>query len=102
MSDAAPSVPRMSDVPLAYPVPWLFIRDRAPVYGLKNASLETLRHVWVAVIGSGTVPEHTPMALAPGETLWVPIAGDDLAWDSTLLVRWRREDGSEYLWRAVF
>lgn len=102
MSDATPSVPGMSQLPLAYPVPWLLIREHAPTYGLRNASLETLKHVWVTVVGPGTVPDHIPRAVAPGETLWVPVLGDDLAWDSFLHVRWRRSDGSEYLWRAVF
>jgi len=92
----------MSHVALAYPVPWLFIRELAPTYGLRNASLETLRHVWVTVVGSGSVPDHVPRAVAPGETLWIPILGDDLAKDSFVNVRWRRADGSEYLWRAVF
>ncbi len=92
----------MSDVPLAYPVPWLFIREHAPIYGLKNASLEPLRHVWFALIGPGTLPAHLPMTLRPGEVAWFPVTGEDLARSSMLQVRWRRQDESEYLWRAVF
>lgn len=92
----------MSKPLLAYPVPWIVLRQHAPTYGLKNASLETLRHVWVAVIGAGAVPRHTPVTVAPGETVWVPVSGSDLAVDSFLTVRWRREDDGEYLWRTPF
>lgn len=92
----------MTDVPLAYPVPWLFIRDHAPTYGLKNCSLESLKHVSFLLLGPGSLPEHLPMAVGAGETAWLPIAGDDLARASTLLVRWRRQNDDEYLWRCAF
>jgi hypothetical protein len=92
----------MSDVPLAYPVPWLFIRDHAPTYGLKNASLETLKHVSFALLGPGSMPEHFPMTVNAGDTAWLPIEGDDLPRATTLVVRWRRQNDDEYLWRCVF
>jgi hypothetical protein len=89
-------------LPLAYPVPWLFIREHAPVYGLRNASLETLRHVGFALLGPGSLPAHIPVSVAPGGTAWVPVFGRDLAKATVLVVRWRRENGDEYLWRAAF
>ncbi|WP_027479064.1 hypothetical protein [Gryllotalpicola ginsengisoli] len=92
----------MPDLPLAYPVPWLFIRDYAPRYGLKNASLETLRNVWCSLLGPGALPLQLPVNVEPGQTLWVPVHGADLARDTLLVVRWRRENGEEYLWRAAF
>lgn len=92
----------MSDVPLSYPVPWIFIRDHAPTYGLKNASLEPLSHVSLALIGPGSLPDHFPMSVCAGESVWVPIDGDDLARSTTLIVRWRRQNDDEYLWRCVF
>jgi hypothetical protein len=92
----------MSDVPLAYPVPWLFIREHAPTYGLKNCSLETLKHVSFSLIGPGSLPAHFPMTVNAGDTAWLPIEGGDLARSSSLVVRWRRQNDDEYLWRCVF
>jgi len=92
----------MSDLPFAYPVPWLFIREHAPTYGVKNGSLETLRHVSFSLIGPGAVPAHAPVSVEPGGIAWVPISGSELARATLLVVRWRRENGDEYLWRAAF
>lgn len=86
----------------AYPVPGRFLRERAPVYGLRNTGRETLHTVAVALDGPGLLAARAPRSLRPGETAWLPIRGDDLARATTLLVRWRRENDEEYLWRVAF
>jgi hypothetical protein len=88
--------------PLAYPVPFRFDRSDAPRYALTNASLETLRGVTFALIGSGRMPVQAPITLKPAATAVLTIAGDDLASNTILIVRWRRENDDEYLWRASF
>ena len=92
----------MSDVSLAYPVPWLFLRSHAPTYGLRNGSLEDLRHVAVTLAGPGSLPAVLPRTVRSGETLWLSVLGADLARSTTLVVRWRRQNDDEYLWRCVF
>lgn len=88
--------------PPAYPVPFRFDRSDAPRYALTNASLETLRGVTFALIGSGRMPAQTPITLRPAATTVLTIVGDDLASNTILVVRWRRENGDEYLWRVSF
>lgn len=102
MSVVVLSVLGMSDVVIAYPVPWFVMRDRAPRYGLRNGSLETLRHVSFALVGPGALPAQQPVTVGPGATTWFWVHGRDLARATLLVVRWRRENGDEYLWRVAF
>jgi hypothetical protein len=90
------------DVPVSYPVPFRFDRSQAPRYRLLNASLETLSAVSFSLMGAGTMPVQAPFALPPNSSTTLIIAGDDLARNTILIVRWRRENGDEYLWRTSF
>lgn len=102
MFDSA--TPRASPGPpaLAYPAPFVFDRSGAPIYVLVNASLERLHGVRFALLGPGSMPVQGPVVLPPGARARIPIFGDDLARATILVVRWFRENGDEYLWRAVF
>jgi hypothetical protein len=95
-------LPPSDDPPLAYPVPFRFDRSDPPRYGLRNASLETLSGVTFALLGAGNMPVQAPVTLQPGTTASLIITGEDLARDTILIVRWRRANGEEYLWRASF
>lgn len=88
--------------PDAYPVPFRFIRDHAPHYGLRNLSAERLRGVTFSLLGPGLLAAPPFVHLAPGATAWIAVHGDDLPRASALVVRWLRENGDEYLWRVVF
>ena len=88
--------------PRAYPVPFRFDRSTPPRYKLWNASLEILSGVTFALIGGGSMPLQAPVTLAAGATETLVITGHDLARDTVLIVRWRRENGDEYLWRVSF
>lgn len=87
---------------LAYPVPFLFDRSTPPRYRLRNASLETLTGVRFSLLGAGSMPVQAPITLDPGETAEIRIHGHDLARSTVLVVRWHRDNGDEYLWRASF
>jgi hypothetical protein len=85
-----------------YRVPFLFDRSRAPRYRLVNMSAERVRGVTLSLAGPGVMASSTPRALAPAESLDVTVRGDDLAVATTLIVRWVRPDGADYLWRVAF
>ncbi|RQP09316.1 MAG: hypothetical protein EAS51_12215 [Microbacteriaceae bacterium] len=85
-----------------YRVPFAFDRRDAPRYVLRNRGTETVRGVTATLLGSGLMPAGHPRALAPGDELELRIRGDDLARDTTLVIRWLRPSGEEYLWRIAF
>jgi hypothetical protein len=85
-----------------YRVPFLFDRSRAPAYRLVNIGAERLRGVSVALVGSGVMSPVMPGALEPTEAIELRVRGDHLERDATLLVRWLRPNGEEYLWRVCF
>jgi hypothetical protein len=87
---------------LAYPVPFVFDRSTPPRFFLRNASLERLSGVRFALLGAGSMPVQAPISLDAGEAAEIRIHGDDLARSTVLVVRWHRENGDEYLWRASF
>lgn len=97
-----PTPTRSTGPPLAYPVPFQFIRARAPDYLLANRSMEPLTGIRLSLTGPGAMPALGPRSLPPGGELWVHISGDDLARSTALIVRWLRANGDEYLWRVVF
>jgi len=86
----------------AYRVPFAVDRRRAPTYRLVNASLEPLRWVHVELDGPGLASAPLTPRLDPGAAIEVEVRGRDLAAASTLIVRWLRASGDEYLWRVAF
>lgn len=85
-----------------YRIPFTFDRSRPPCFRLTNVGAETLRGVSATLLGRGLMPAGPPRSLRPGEHLEVTIRGDDLARETTLVIRWLRPDNEEYLWRVVF
>jgi hypothetical protein len=85
-----------------YRVPFLFDRTRAPVYRLVNISAERLRGVTVALAGSGVMSPVMPGTLEPAQAIELRVRGAHLERDATLMVRWLRPSGEEYLWRVCF
>lgn len=85
-----------------YRVPFAFDRSRPPHFRLTNESAETLRGVSATLLGRGLMPAGPPRSLGPGEYLEVTIRGDDLARETTLVIRWLRPTDEEYLWRVAF
>ncbi|GAB3607121.1 hypothetical protein GCM10027413_25300 [Conyzicola nivalis] len=89
--------------PLAYRVPFIVDRSRAPVrYYLVNRSAETLDGMRLAVLGSGLLLPLSQSRLLPGAVLGFAVRGHDLARNSVVIVRWFRPNGDEYLWRVSF
>jgi hypothetical protein len=85
----------------AYRVPFHFDRSGAPRYRLTNVGDEPLRGVTFLLSGPGVMPTTFRALLPPGSSIDVVIRGD-LARATTLIVRWLRPDGSDYLWRVSF
>ena len=89
--------------PLAYRVPFVVDRSRAPVrYYLVNRSSETLDSVRLALLGSGLLLPVSQSRVRPGGVLGFAVRGPDLARGSVVVVRWFRPNGDEYLWRVSF
>ncbi len=85
-----------------YRVPFVFDRRHAPRYVLRNRGSETVRAVTATLLGSGVMSTGHPRALAPGGELEFVVRGEHLARDATLVIRWLRPGGEEYLWRVTF
>jgi hypothetical protein len=89
--------------PLAYRVPFVVDRSRAPVrYYLVNRSGETLHGLRLAVLGSGLLLPVSQTRLLPGGVLGFAVRGHELARNSVVVVRWFRPNDDEYLWRVSF
>ncbi|WP_375399425.1 hypothetical protein [uncultured Amnibacterium sp.] len=56
----------------------------------------------VTLLGSARLIAAVPGRVHPGERIRFAIRGQDPAIDSTLIVRWLRPGGEEYLAREVF
>lgn len=63
---------------------------------------ERLRAVTVMLTGPGRLATGPPISMRPGEGLEFTITGAQLEVASSLVVRWLRSDGDEYMWRTVF
>jgi hypothetical protein len=85
-----------------YRVPFFFDRSRAPVYRLVNVGSEPLRGVTLTLLGAGVMPAGIPVALGPTEAIELTIRGDHLERASSIVVRWLRPSGEDYVWRAAF
>jgi hypothetical protein len=89
--------------PLAYRVPFVVDRSRAPVrYYLVNRSGEPLHGLRLAVLGSGLLLPVSQTRLLPGGVLGFAVRGHELARNSVVVVRWFRPNDDEYLWRVSF
>ena len=89
--------------PLAYRVPFVVDRSRAPYrYYLVNRSSETLDSVRLSVLGSGLLLPVSQSRVLPGALLGFAVRGPNLARNSVVVVRWFRPNGDEYLWRVSF
>jgi hypothetical protein len=85
-----------------YAVPFEFDRSTPPHYRLVNVGGERLAGVSALLGGRGVMPALPPTSLGPRESVELVIRGDELALDATLVVRWLRPSGEEYLWRVAF
>lgn len=86
----------------AYRVPFHVERPGPGRLRLVNAGAETVSRVLLLVHGPGLVDADPIGALAPGEAVEARVRGRDLALATSIVVRWFREDGDEYLWRIAF
>lgn len=85
-----------------YRVPLFFDRSRAPLYRVVNISDEPLRGFMGLISGSGMMPAMDPMLLLPRQYVELHLRGDDLAVATTVIFRWMRRNGDEYLLRVSF
>ncbi|MGO2658458.1 hypothetical protein [Mycetocola reblochoni] len=112
--DGAPSArPRPSLIPgsssgrspdqraLAYPLPLVLDRSRAPRYRLVNVGDEELGWVRLRVDGPGVMPLSPPLRLDPGRSREVVVHSADPERNVRLQVSWRRPNGQSYLWSFV-
>lgn len=83
-------------------MPFTFDRSHPPRFRLTNQGPEVVRGVSATLLGRGLMPAGPPRSLRPGEHLEVTIRGDDLARETTLVIRWLRPNDEEYLWRVAF
>jgi hypothetical protein len=89
--------------PLAYRVPFVVDRSRAPVrYYLVNRSPESLDGVRLTLLGSGEMLPISARRVRPGGIVAFAAYGVALSRTSVVIVRWFRPDGDEYLWRVSF
>lgn len=89
--------------PLAYRVPFVVDRSRAPVrYYLVNRSSETLASVRLSLLGSGLLLPISRSSMLPGSLLGFAVRGPNIARNAVVIVRWFRPNGDEYLWRVSF
>lgn len=88
--------------PAAYPVPFRVERGAAGRVRLVNRSDETLRCVTLFVLGPGLLDADVVGTLPPGDLVHARVRGSDLELATSLVVRWFRADGEEYLWRVAF
>lgn len=83
-----------------YRVPLLFDRTKAPIYRVVNISDEPLRGFTGLISGSGVMPAMSAMLLLPRQYVDLHIRADDLALATTVIFRWVRRNGDEYLLRV--
>ncbi|OIH96838.1 MULTISPECIES: hypothetical protein [unclassified Curtobacterium] len=90
----------MHHPPTAYPVPFSVDRTHAPRrYDLVNTGDEPLDGLTLTHLGDGYCPPLAVRRLEPGRALSIAVFGADPERTGVVVVRWRRPDRSEYLWR---
>ncbi|UBQ03415.1 hypothetical protein [Curtobacterium sp. TXMA1] len=92
----------MHHPPTAYAVPFTVDRSGAPRrYDLVNTGAEPLHAISLTHLGSGYCPPLAVNRLDPGRSLSIAVFGADPEQTGIVVVRWRRPDRSEYLWRMA-
>ncbi len=82
----------------AYPVPFHLDRHAAPVLRLVNHSTETVRWVRIELDGPGVIASTITPRLLPGDGIDLRVRGADPARETRVVVRWLRDDDTQYLW----
>ncbi|MFZ7088276.1 hypothetical protein [Curtobacterium sp. RRHDQ10] len=84
----------------AYRVPFRIDRTDPPRrYDLVNVGPEPLDAVTLTHLGTGYCPPLAVRRLDPGRHLALAVFGASREDTGVVIVRWRRPEGSEYLWR---
>ncbi|PZE61761.1 hypothetical protein [Curtobacterium sp. MCLR17_044] len=90
----------MHHAPTAYAVPFAVDRSHAPRrYDLVNTGHEPVDGLSLTHLGNGYCPPLAVRRLDPGRSLSLAVFGADPEDTGVVIVRWRRPDRSEYLWR---
>ncbi|MBT1609312.1 hypothetical protein [Curtobacterium poinsettiae] len=90
----------MHHPPTAYAVPFAVDRSHAPRrYDLVNTGSEPVDGLSLTHLGNGYCPPLAVRRLDPGGSLSLAVFGADPEDTGVVIVRWRRPDRSEYLWR---
>jgi hypothetical protein len=90
----------MHHPPTAYAVPFAVDRSHAPRrYDLVNTGPEPVDGLSLTHLGNGYCPPLAVRRLDPGRLLSLAVFGADPEDTGVVIVRWRRPDRSEYLWR---
>ncbi|QYI98514.1 hypothetical protein K0028_06320 [Curtobacterium flaccumfaciens pv. flaccumfaciens] len=90
----------MHHPPTAYAVPFAVDRSHAPRrYDLVNTGPEPVVGLSLTHLGNGYCPPLAVRRLDPGRSLSLAVFGADPEDTGVVIVRWRRPDRSEYLWR---
>ncbi|ROP64604.1 hypothetical protein [Curtobacterium sp. ZW137] len=90
----------MHPTPTAYAVPFAVDRTHAPHrYDLVNISDEPIDGLSLTHLGTGYCPPLVVRHLDPGRSIGIAVFGVSLEETGVVIVRWRRPDRSEYLWR---
>lgn len=86
--------------PTAYAVPFTIDRSLAPRrYDLVNTGDEPVDGLTLTHLGNGYCPPLAVRRLDPGRALTIAVFGAAADDTGIVVVRWRRPDRSEYLWR---
>jgi len=84
----------------AYAVPFAVDRSNAPHrYDIVNTGPEPVDGLVLTHLGTGYSPPLAVRRLEPGRSLSVAVFGASPEDTGVVIVRWRRPDRSEYLWR---
>lgn len=90
----------MHHPPTAYAVPFAVDRSHAPRrYDFVNTGPEPVDGLSLTHLGNGYCPPLAVRRLDPGRSLSLAVFGADPEDTGVVIVRWRRPDRSEYLWR---
>lgn len=88
----------------AYRVPFLVDRSTPPWYRLIHVGDADVRGVTVTELdgSGGIVGSSAPVRLSPGDELPFAVRTRAPEISTTVIVRWFRHDGAEYVWRLSF